>query len=266
MANDFDAYERELWSGRAAAYEQGFALLTRGAVGPLLDAAGVGEGTRVLDAGTGPGFVAAEAVRRGALVSALDAEPGMAETARRNVPGLDVRVAVLPDVPFPDGEFDAVAGNFVINHVSDPLVTLTELRRVLRPGGRIALTCWVMPGVGALSVVREALDAAGVPMPADIPEPPFAEHGRREPFERLVRAAGFDAVAEPLDWEHPVDAEEWWAQVALGRVGTNGVVVGRLDAPAVARVKDAYDRVVARYARGGRTVLPARALLARGTA
>jgi ubiquinone/menaquinone biosynthesis C-methylase UbiE len=131
---DFDTYERGLWAGRASAYERGFARLTAHTAGALLDAAGVGAGTRVLDVGTGPGVVAAAAAARGAQVTAVDAEPGMAETAARNVPGLDVRVAVLPDLPLPDGEFDAVTGNFVINHMSDPPAVLAELRRVLRPG------------------------------------------------------------------------------------------------------------------------------------
>src|SRR5690606_30175149 len=201
----FDAYERELWAGRADAYEKGFARVTRHMVGPLLDAAGVMEGTRFLDVGTGPGVVAAEAVRRGAAVSAVDADTGMAEVARRNVPGLDVRIAVLPEVPFGDGEFDAVAGNFVINHVGDPGRALTALRRVLRPGGRLALSCWRMPGSGVLGIVRDAIEEAGVPWPDDIPEPPFMEHGEPAAFRRLVAGAGFREVAvEEVTWEHLV--------------------------------------------------------------
>ena len=112
---DFDTYERGLWAGRADAYEHGFARLTVHAVGALLDAAGVGA-AEVLDVGTGPGLVAAVAMERGAKVTAVDAEPSMAEAAARNVPGLDVRLAVLPDLPLPDADFDAVTGNFVINH------------------------------------------------------------------------------------------------------------------------------------------------------
>src|SRR4051812_6431769 len=112
---DFDTYERELWAGRASAYERGFARLTAYAAGPLLDAAGAGPNTRLLDIGTGPGVVAGAAAARGARVTAVDAEPSMAAAAARNVPGLDVRVAVLPDLPLPDGEFDAVTGNFVIH-------------------------------------------------------------------------------------------------------------------------------------------------------
>jgi SAM-dependent methyltransferase len=266
VGTDFDLYERELWAGRAPAYERGFAHVTRHMVGPLLDAAGVTSGTRFLDVGTGPGFVSLEAVRRGARVSAVDAEPGMAETARRNVPGLDARVAVLPDVPFDDGTFDAVAGNFVINHVGEPDVALLALRRVLREGGRLALTCWVMPGSGALAIVREAIGEAGVPWPDDIPEPPFLEYGEQAAFRRLVMEAGFAEVAvEEVTWEHVVDPEEWWETGALSRVGTNGVIVGRQDAATVARIKAEYDRIVSGYAtENGKVALPAHALLASG--
>ncbi|WP_026404842.1 class I SAM-dependent methyltransferase [Actinomadura rifamycini] len=265
---DFDVFERGMWDGRASAYERGFARLTAYLVGPLLDAAGVGDGARTLDVGTGPGTVAAEAVRRGAEVSAVDAEPGMAETARRNVPEADVRVAVLPDVPFADGAFDAVVGNFVINHVGDPGAVLARLRRLLRPGGRLAVSCWAMPGTGALGLVREAIDRAEVPWPADVPVPPFMEHGEPTAFRRLMAGAGFaDVAVEEATWEHVVDPDEWWELGALAGVGSNGVVVGRQDAATVARIKDRYDEVVAGYPeRDGGVALPAHALLASGAA
>lgn len=266
MAKDFDLYERELWAGRADAYERGFARVTRYMVDPLLDAAGVTDGTRFLDVGTGPGFVSREAARRGAAVSAMDADRDMAEAARRNVPGLDVRVAVLPEVPFGDGTFTAVAGNFVINHVGSPDVALAALRRVLRQGGRLALSCWVMPGSGALAIVREAIEAAGVPWPDDIPVSPFMEYGEAVAFRRLVTEAGFGEVAvEEVTWEHVVDPEEWWEMGALSRVGTNGVIVARQDADTVARIKAEYDGIISGYAVGdGKVALPAHALLASG--
>src|SRR4029077_17129976 len=142
---DFDSYARRLWAGRADAYEHGFARLTVHAAGALLDAAGGGAGTRGLDGGPGRGVGGGAGGARGARVTAVDAEPSMAEAAARNVPGLDVRLAVLPDLPLPDGAFDAVTGNFVINAVGDPAAALAELRRVLRSGGRLALTCWKYP-------------------------------------------------------------------------------------------------------------------------
>ncbi|SEG76681.1 Methyltransferase domain-containing protein [Thermomonospora echinospora] len=266
MPNAFDEYERELWDGRADAYERGFAHLTAYTVGFLLDAAGVRAGTRVLDVGTGPGVVAAEAVRRGAKVSAVDADPGMARTAARNVPEADVRVAVLPGLPHEDGAFDAVVGNFVINHVGEPVTVVRELRRVLCPGGRLALTCWVLPGSGALGIIKESMDEVGVEWPADVPVTPFMEYGNPEGFAGLLKAAGLDDVTvRELDWEHVVDPEEWWQAGPMARVGSNGVILARQTPEVIAEVKAEYRRRIASHTRpGGEVALPAHALLAHG--
>jgi SAM-dependent methyltransferase len=264
---DFDAYERRLWAGQGAAYERGFARLTAHTAGALLDAAGVAAGTRLLDVGTGPGVVAKAAVGRGAQVTAVDAEPSMAEAAARNVPGLDVRMGLLPDLPLPGGVFDAVTGNFVINAMGDPAAALAELRRVLRAGGRLALTCWSDPPPPVLGLAAEAIEAAGVPWPDDVPLPPFRVYSSPEAFAALLAEAGFTgATARPLSWEHRVDPEQWWQEVYLARVGHNGLVIGRQDTATVARIKNEFDRLIARYAvEAGQVALPAVAVLASGT-
>ncbi len=260
---DFDAYERRLWAGRAAGYQQTFARLTAHTVGALLDAAGVEAGTRLLDVGTGPGVVAGAAVARGARVTAVDAEPSMAEAAAHNVPGLDVRVAVLPDLPLNDGEFDAVTGNFVINACGDPPAVLAELHRVLHEGGRVALTCWRHPPAPALGIAADAIEAAGVPWPDDVPVPPFRVYSSPSAFEALLTGTGFtEATARELSWEHRVDPEQWW-QVYLSAIGSNGMVIARQDAPTVARIKAEFDRLIAPCAvADGQVALPAVAVLA----
>jgi SAM-dependent methyltransferase len=264
---DFDAYERRLWAGRADAYERGFARLTAHTAGALLDAAGAAAGTRLLDVGTGPGVVARAAVARGARVTAVDAEPSMAEAAARNVPGLDVRIAVLPDLPLPDGLFDAVTGNFVINAVGDPAAALAELRRVLRPGGRLALTCWNYPLAPAQGIGADAIEAARVPWPEDIPVPPFRVYSSPEAFAALLAGAGFaEATAQRVSWEHRVDPEEWWAEVHLSQVGSSALVIARQDTATVARIKTEFDRLIARYAvDDGQVALPSAAVLASAT-
>ncbi|REE97481.1 class I SAM-dependent methyltransferase [Thermomonospora umbrina] len=266
MVNAFDVYERELWDGRAAAYADGFANLTAYTVGPLLDAAGAVAGTRVLDVGTGPGVVAAEAVLRGAEVCAVDAEPGMAETAAANVPKADVRVAVLPELPYEDASFDAVVGNFVINHVGEPVASVRELLRVLRPGGRLALTCWVMPGSGILALVKEAMDEVGVEWPDDVPQTPFVEYGNPEGFAGLLEEAGVvHGDVREVSWEHVIDPETWWVTGPMARVGSNGVILTRQTPEVIAEVKRVYDRRIAEYARpDGTATVPAHALLASG--
>jgi SAM-dependent methyltransferase len=264
---DFDAYERRLWAGRATSYERGFARLTAHTVEPLLDAAGVEAGTRLLDVGTGPGVVARVAVARGAQVTAVDAEPSMAEAAARNVPGLDVRVAVLPDLPLPDGEFDAVTGNFVINATGDPEAALVELGRVLRAGGRLALTCWDYPPGPVQSIAAEAIEAAGVSWPDDVPVPPFRIYSSPGAFTALLDGTDFvEATAQRLSWEYQVDPGQWWDEVYLAGVGSNAVVIGRQDAATVARIRAEYDRLIARYAVDAHTVaLPVVAILASAT-
>jgi hypothetical protein len=80
-------------------------------------------------------------------------------------------------------------------------------------------------------------------------------------------APGFaGATAQRVRWEYQVDPEEWWAEVYLSRVGSNGVMIGRQDSVTVARIKAEYDRLIARYAVDeGQVALPAVAILASGT-
>jgi SAM-dependent methyltransferase len=266
VVTDFDAFERIMWAGRAAAYERGFARLAAHTAEALLDAAGVARGIDVLDVGTGPGTVAGLAWRRAARVKAVDADPQMVETAARNVPGLDVRTAQLPELPFPDAAFDAVVGNYVINHVGEPEVALTELRRVIRPAGRLALTCWPLPGSRAQSIVGDAMERAGVVWPQDVPRTPFYTHGNPSAFHDLVAGAGFSGVVvDEITWDHVVDPEAWWAGPRSG-VGSTGYVLSRQTPATIDRVKAAYDELAAQHATDdGRVVLPARALLAHAT-
>ncbi|MFD0571197.1 class I SAM-dependent methyltransferase [Kitasatospora gansuensis] len=144
---EFDMHERRMWGadGVPAAYRRGFAGLCAGAVPALLDRVAAGPGLRLLDVGTGTGTVAAVALARGAAVTAVDAEPQMVKSASERLPEVPVSHALLPELPFADGEFDAVAANFVVNHVADPVAALAELRRVVRPGGRGAVTLWWPP-------------------------------------------------------------------------------------------------------------------------
>lgn len=93
----------------------------------------------------------------------------MAAQAAPAAPGADVRLAALPQLPFAGGEFDATVGNFVLNHVGQPRQALTELRRVTRPGGRIAVTIWAVPAAAGQALLGRAVQAAHVTRPAHLP-------------------------------------------------------------------------------------------------
>ena len=84
----FNAFEAGIWETKAAGYDSFFGGITSRLIEPLLDAAAVGAGTRVLDVATGPGYVAAGAARRGADVLGVDIATAMVERARMRCPDL----------------------------------------------------------------------------------------------------------------------------------------------------------------------------------
>lgn len=108
----------------------------------ILRMAGDVRGLRVLDAGCGHGPLAAELHQRGARVSAFDLSPGMVELAREHLgDAVDVQVADLAGpLPYPDDIFDLAVLSLCLHYVEDWAPTLSELRRVLVPGGRILIS------------------------------------------------------------------------------------------------------------------------------
>ncbi len=116
-------------------------------------AAGAG---RVLDVGCGTGAMAVDALRRwpAVAVDGVDASSGMLEIARRIAatlePGDAARLryaqALADRLPFEDGTFDLVLSAFVLQLVPSRFRALREMRRVLRPGGRVAYVTWLRGG------------------------------------------------------------------------------------------------------------------------
>src|SRR5262245_4454307 len=141
----FDRFEAEGWEHRADGYHRLAAGLTTRVVARLLDSAQVAGGKRVLDVATGPGYAAAAATERGAVVIGVDIAESMVALARRLHPDIQFRQADAERLPFAAGSFHAVVGNFLILHVGRPERVVAELARVLGPGGRLALSTWDMP-------------------------------------------------------------------------------------------------------------------------
>lgn len=188
----FAAFERQGWERAAQGWHRHFGALASQAVGPLLDAGGVGAGLRVLDVATGPGYAAGAAAARGAAAIGLDIAAAQVALARGNYPEATFRQGDGEDLPFADASFDAVVLNFGIMHMARPEVALSEARRVLRPGGRLAFTVWAPPeqSVGH-RLVAEAVATAGDPAVA-LPEgPPYYAFADETRARAAVRAAGF---------------------------------------------------------------------------
>jgi demethylmenaquinone methyltransferase / 2-methoxy-6-polyprenyl-1,4-benzoquinol methylase len=96
-------------------------------------------GDRVLDACCGTGDLAVAAEREGGIVTGLDFSTAMLERARRKSDTVDWVEGDLLSLPFADGSFDAATVGFGVRNVASLEAGLRELRRVLRPGGRLAI-------------------------------------------------------------------------------------------------------------------------------
>lgn len=108
----------------------------------IIDLAGDVTGRHILDAGCGAGPLAAALRDRGARVTGFDASPAMVALAERRL-GTDANVLVADlaePLPFATGEFDDVVASLVLHYLEDWSGPLAELRRVLRPGGRLILS------------------------------------------------------------------------------------------------------------------------------
>lgn len=100
---------------------------------------------RVVDVGTGTGFVAAGLASRAGRVIGVDNSPAMISRARRNLDSLDISNVDLVEgdifaLPLTDESVDAAFANMVLHHAEDPAAMLAEMARVVKPGGAVVVT------------------------------------------------------------------------------------------------------------------------------
>lgn len=138
----------------------------------LVDAADLRAGWRVLDVATGSGNAAIAAARLGTSVVGVDYVPALLEHGRRRAAAEGLAVSFSEGdaeaLPFPDDSFDAVTSVFGAMFTPDHAQTASELLRVTRPGGTIALASWTPDGfIGELFRTI----GAHVPPPAGVPAP-----------------------------------------------------------------------------------------------
>jgi ubiquinone/menaquinone biosynthesis C-methylase UbiE len=134
LANDYDNFAEAYTAETEANLVNGY--YERPAI---LDLAGEVAGRRILDAGCGAGPLFASLRDRGANVTGIDSSAKMLELARQRLgDGADLQLADLRrPLPFPDAMFDDVIASLVLHYLEDWTAPLSELRRVLLPGGRL---------------------------------------------------------------------------------------------------------------------------------
>jgi SAM-dependent methyltransferase len=191
------------------------------------DQLGVRPGDRLLDLGSGAGRHAFEAMRRGAVVTALDADPAEVKDVTWMMKGLardDASVAAQRGsgaalvgnalaLPFTDGAFDRIIAAEVLEHVAEDRAAISELARVLRPGGTIAVTVprwwpelvtWAIsddyhnkPG-GHIRIYRRSVLAARVESAGLVRYGSHHAHSLHSPYWWLRAAVGVDRDDHPL--------------------------------------------------------------------
>jgi SAM-dependent methyltransferase len=159
------------------------------------DFAGIEKGRRVVDVGAGTGALTSELVRREADVAAADPSPPFVAALERRFPGLDVQAAPAEELPWPDDSFDAALAQLVVTFMNDAPAGIAEMRRVVRPGGTVAVCMWDRTGMEMLAAVHRTQET--VPGTAG-PTEARTLYRTREEIEGLFAGEGFAAVETEL--------------------------------------------------------------------
>lgn len=252
-SDEYRAASQAQWEGAAGAWERHAERLDTGAAGLaaewVLDAAELREGADVLEIACGPGGVGLAAAARvgpSGHVLCTDFAPSMAEAAGRRAAALgldnvDARVLDAERMELPDGTFDAVLCRFGYMLMADPAAALAETRRVLSPGGRVALAVWaeMEDNPWITSLLLPTMEHLGAPPPE--PGAPgifaLADEGR---LTGLLRDAGFEDIrTERLESvERHASPEAWW-DFATEVAAPVRALISALDDEALASVRSA---------------------------
>jgi SAM-dependent methyltransferase len=216
-----DAYERHVgrYGAELAAGMVGVARLSRG--------------NRALDVGCGPGALtlALAALLGPERTAAVDPSDAFVERCRSRAPGADVRVGMAEDLPFGDGEFDAVLAQLVVDGMDDARRGVAEMKRVGRPGAVVAACVWDFDGGMPL---LNTLWATALAHDAELARSFGA--GKRLPFSRpeelseLWRVTGLDGaeLTELVAGANYDSFEDLWSPFTAG-VGKLGSFLAALD-------------------------------------
>jgi len=218
------------WTDRQAAQD----TLLAPVAAILIDRAGVQAGMRIVDVGCGCGATTiafAQKVGPGGHVLGVDISAPMLARARQIAPAGLPSDFVLADAtvyPFDPASFDLLVSRFGVMFFAEPALSFANLRRALRPSGRLAFACWRDPRDNPFFMAPlQAVYKHAPKLPQLGPEDPgpfsFASEAR---VNRILREAGFSGIAmEPSDL---------WLDIAVGR-GLDAAVEATLEIGPAAR-------------------------------
>jgi ubiquinone/menaquinone biosynthesis C-methylase UbiE len=205
------------WDDHVVLYEEVFEPLSLAFAREAIARLDLRPGERVLDVAAGAGGAALEVAAAGARVTAVDGSPRMFERivarAREARIEIDARVMDGHALAFPDASFDAAISIFGVILFPDAPKGLGEMRRVVRPGGRVAVITWTQPQRYELaSTLRETIQALGADTGAPDALPAQLRFVDPEAFRQLFGQAGLgDVVIETVEAHLTAPSARWLA-------------------------------------------------------
>lgn len=177
----------EAWAHAALDWAYRFEPHTRDAIEHVLTTLGVTTGTRLLDMACGSGYALGRAERLGAVAAGIDASAGLLEIARGRAPQTELTAGSMFDMPYEDESFDALTS---FNGIwGGCQAAVDEAHRVLKPGGKVAITFW---GPGKTLDLRNYFIVIGTTAPGAAEELiGLASIGSPGVCEEMLESAGF---------------------------------------------------------------------------
>jgi SAM-dependent methyltransferase len=263
----FRDFERAAHDRIAGSYNELFAAVTDCAIAPLLDAAQLVAGMRLLDVAAGPGHLTRAAADRGACATGCDLAPAMVELARRFNPGIRFDEASADALPYADSSFDAVVCAFGIGHFPDPERVMAEFARVAAPGGRAALSWWEGFSRNRINgIFHEVTAKLGVSAPDVLPQgPPMDRFSDPQTFANFMRMAGFsDVRLEPVASTYRVaDIDQLW-ELAMGSFARASSLIRAQSEDMQRAIRAAVGEAARRYAQADGLHIPIAFLVVSG--
>ena len=250
----------EAWRSVAGGWERRRELIwttTRPVAERLVDLLEPRPGQVILELAAGPGDTGFSALPRllpGGRLVTTDIAPEMLDAARRRAAELgleDVSFAVedAAALTFDDDAFDGILCRWGLMLIPDMDAAAAEMRRVARPGGRVALAVWASPDANEWMTAsgRAALEL-GLTEPPDPEAPgPFRLSGEGA-LEAVLSGAGLSVQAledVPLMW-HASSVDEWW-EISTDMSRLLALLRAQLTDDQLADVRQAAERRLARY-------------------
>jgi ubiquinone/menaquinone biosynthesis C-methylase UbiE len=143
-ANNVDPVVEE-YAKAADRYDEKWSFYVEATTRETLKRLVIPPAARILDVGCGTGELLLRLAARhpDSMLSGIDPVPAMLQMAERKLPGrVDFRVGYASALPWPDASFDVVVSCNMFHYVTQPLLALQEMHRVLRPGGSLVITDW----------------------------------------------------------------------------------------------------------------------------